>query len=341
MRRFAIMSAIDLQDWGWPGASVEDAQESEIGRVLREDRRRLRVMTARGMRLAAHRGKAFQGAHVLPQVGDWVRLSKDRETESLAQMVETLPRTSEIARRSGQGAQIIAANVDEAWLLVDSSRTAGTPTLERYLIAIEESGAAARLILGKTDVNPNWQTLADQLREHFADLHVLAVSALKGDGMQALAATLRARSTYCVMGESGAGKSTLVNRLAGRDIARTGDVRGRDRKGRHVTTHRELFQLPSGALFIDTPGMRELVPALRAGARPKRFDRIFEIARDCRFADCAHQHEPGCAVRQAIEDGRLPASLLKSYSLLASSASAPPEARTSARMRSHRSSSTD
>ncbi len=341
MRRFAVMSAIDLQDWGWPGASVEDAQENEIGRVLREDRRRLRVMTARGMRLAAHRGKAFQEALVLPQVGDWVRLSKDCDAESLAQMIETLPRTSEIMRRSGQGAQIIAANVDEAWLLVDSSRGAAMPALERYLIAIEESGAEARLILSKTDANPNWQTLADQLREHFVDLDVLAVSALKGDGMRGLAATLRARSTYCLMGESGAGKSTLVNRLAGRDVARAGRVRRHDGKGRHVTTHRELFRLPSGALFIDTPGMRELVPALRAGARPKRFDRIFEIARDCRFADCSHQHEPGCAVRQAIDNGRLPASLLKSYSLLVSSASAPSDARTSARMRSHRSSSTD
>ncbi len=337
MRRFASMSTTDLQDWGWQGAARADVRSGEIGRVLREDRRRLRVVTARGVRLVAHRGKAFTQPLALPHVGDWVCVSKDDDMTSLAQMIETLPRTSEIARLTSQGTQTIAANVDEAWLLVDAVRNVNLPALERYMIAIEESGAKARLVLSKIDLDCNSMVLADQLRAHFRDMDVHEVSALTGDGMQALSATLRARSTYCLMGESGTGKSTLLNRLAGRDIARTGEVRGRDGRGRHVTTHRELFRLPSGALFIDTPGMRELVPVLAAGAKPRRFERILEIARDCQFADCSHQHEPGCAVRQAIDDGRLPASLAENYSRLAS----PPDERMSARMRLHRSSSTD
>ena len=331
------MSHTQLEDWGWRGAARELAATAEIGRVLREDRRRLRVMTARGERLAAHRGKAFAKDMALPQVGDWVSLTKDAEAAALAQVVEAMPRTSEIARSSGQGAQIIAANVDEAWLLVDALRTPNLAAVERYLIAIEESGADALVLLSKIDLEPAWPSIADKLRAHLGDIDVLAASALHGAGMAAVTARLEARRTYCLMGESGTGKSTLVNRLAGREIARTGDVRDSDRKGRHVTTHRELFRLPGGALFVDTPGMRELVPALREGARPKRFERVFEVARDCRFPDCQHQREPGCAVQLAVRDGRLPASLVENYSRL----SLPPASRTKSLMRSHSASSTD
>ena len=331
------MTNTNLQDWGAQGRAQEPARSGELGRVVREDRRRLRVMTARGERAAAHRGKAFAKDMALPQVGDWVVISKNEAVAALAQMIETLPRTSEISRLTSQGAQIIAANVDEAWLLVDASRTPNLAALERYLIAIEESGANAVVVVSKIDLECAWQTRVDELQAALGEIEVLAASALLGTGMRAVVERPRAGLTYCLMGASGTGKSTLINRLADRQIARTGEVRSRDRKGRHVTTHRELFRLPGGALFIDTPGMRELVPALPPGARPKRFDRIFEIARDCRFPDCRHELEPDCAVRQAARDGRLPASLVENYSRLSS----PPAVRTRSLMRSQSASRTD
>ena len=329
------MRGEDLQNWGWRDATYEPAPHAELGRVLREDRRRLSVITSRGARRAAHRGKAFVKDIAVPQVGDWVSVTRDEDVDALAQIIETLPRKSEIARLTKNGAQTIAANVDEAWLLVDASREPNTAALERYLIAIEESGAHAALLLSKIDLSTAWRSLAGELQGALGEVDIHAVSALEGMGIDVLARSLRQSATYCLMGESGSGKSTLVNRVAGAEVARTGEVRASDGKGRHVTTHRELFRC-QGAIFVDTPGMRELVPALPPGARPKRFEPIYRIAEGCRFPDCRHADEPGCAVKQAVREGTLSASLVENYSRL----SLPPDDSTNDLMRSQRSSST-
>ena len=311
------MSAVRLEDWGWREEwnlnSLSLDQDAEIGRVIREDRRRLRIITKRGPRLAAHRGRAFAQEASAPCVGDWVSLSADARVDDLAQVIERCPRTSELMRQTSDGAQIIAANVDHAWLLVDASREPNPAALGRYLIAIEESGAGPILLVSKVDLNRNWKLMEQRLRELFPGIQVLGVSAIEGHGMDNLSEQMQARLTYCLVGESGTGKSTLLNRLAGREMARTAEVRTRDRKGRHVTTHRELFLLPGGALMLDTPGMREFIPVLSSSTTPKRFEAILALAEQCRFSDCRHLNEPDCAVQRALREGSLPRSLLDNY----------------------------
>lgn len=311
------MSAVRLEDWGWraewSSRSIHSERGAEIARVVREDRRRLRVMTARGPRLAAHQGSAFAQAGASPCVGDWVSVSVGQCAEDLAQVTGRFPRTSELLRQTKSGMQTIAANVDHAWLLVDASRAPNHAALERYLIAIEESGAEPMLLVSKLDLNEAWQSLQQRLEHLFSDVQVLAVSALAGESVDQLSRRMQGASTYCLMGESGTGKSTLLNRLAGRELARTGEVRGRDRKGRHVTSYRELCRLPSGALVLDTPGMREFVPVLSPDAVPKRFKAIVELAEGCRFKDCRHLSEPNCAVQRALREGRLASSMLDNY----------------------------
>ena len=315
--KISRMRAVRLQDWGWnqewEDVSPATSDASEIGRVVREDRRRLRVMTERGARLAAHSGKGFARGDAALAVGDWVRLSRDADPETLARVLDRFPRASEISRLARDAPQIIAANVERAWLLADASRAPNLASLERHLIAIEESGVEPSVLLSKIDLNPDWQSMRESLSRRFSDVSIQGVSAVDGTGLGHLVDSASAGVTHCLMGESGTGKSTLINRLAGREIARTGEVRASDRKGRHVTTHRELFRLSSGALFLDTPGMRELVPVLVSGAIPKRFARIVEFAAECRFTDCQHTNEPDCRVREAVEQGELPRSLFENY----------------------------
>lgn len=319
-RAHAIMSAMQpvrLEDWGWReewGRRFPPSdQHAEVGRVVREDRRRLRIMTQRGARLAAGRGRDFAHSVSSPCVGDWVSLSADERAQDLAQVIERYPRASQLMRQTSDGTQIIAANVDHAWLLVDACREPNPAALERYLIAIEESGAEPVMLVSKVDLNQDWRSLHDRFGELFPDVQVLGVSVIEGEGVDVLLGLMQARHTYCLVGESGAGKSTLLNRLADREVARTGEVRGRDGKGRHVTTHRELCRLPSGALMLDTPGMREFIPVLLPGVIPKRFKAIRELAEGCRFSDCRHLNEPDCAVQLALREGRLAKPLLDNY----------------------------
>lgn len=311
------MSAVRLEDWGWREEwnqrSLPTQQDAEIGRVVREDRRRLRIITARGLRIAAHRGKDFAQLGSVPCVGDWVSLSADARPQDLAQVIERFPRASALERQTKDGAQTVATNLDHAWLMVDASREPNPAAIERYLIAIEESGAQPILLVSKVDLNESWGVLRQTLRELFPDVQVLGVSAVEGEGVDQLMGLMQVRLAYCLVGESGTGKSTLLNRLAGREIARTGAVRGRDRKGRHVTTHRELFPLPNGALMLDTPGMREFIPVLSPGTLPKRFMAIGELAEGCRFSDCRHLNEPHCKVQLALQEGKLPKSVLDNY----------------------------
>ncbi len=246
-------------------------------------------------------------------MGDWVRLSADEYPQDLAQVIERLPRLSALQRQTSNGTQMVATNLDHAWLLVDASRAPNPAAIERYLIAIEESAAQPMLLVSKVDLNQRWRSLQQEFGNLFPDVQVLGVSAIEGEGVEQLMGLMQARFAYCLVGESGTGKSTLLNRLAGRDIARTGAVRGRDRKGRHVTTHRELFLLPNGALMLDTPGMREFIPVLSPGTLPKRFMAIGELAEGCRFSDCRHLNEPHCKVQLALREGKLPKSLLDNY----------------------------
>ena len=249
-----------------------------------------------------------------PATGDWVVL-RTTSSDTTAIVRAVLPRQSAFIRRAAGEkavAQVVAANVDRVFIVTALPGDLNDRRLERYLAVTWESGALPVIVLTKTD-------LVENIGEWIATAHaaapgvdVIAVSALTDAGIRALDAHLRPGSTIAFLGSSGVGKSTLLNHLAGGTLMRTGDVSD-DGRGRHTTTHRELVRLPSGVLVIDTPGMRELQLWSAETGLEQTFDDITTLSEGCRFADCAHAGEPGCAVRLAIESGQLAAERLASW----------------------------
>lgn len=243
----------------------------------------------------------------LPVAGDWVAIAA-RPAEGAATIHAVLPRRTAFIRRAAdtiQDAQIVAANVDVAFLVAALNGDFNHRRLERYLAAARESSVQPVVLLTKADLADDVEAALASGRAVCGDAPVLAVSAQTGEGMEALAAWLAPGLTFVLLGSSGAGKSTLVNALAGRELMATGAVREDDARGRHTTTYRELVRLPGGALVLDTPGMREL-GLLDAGAGvASTFEDIEALAARCRFRDCRHGDEPGCAVRGALEAGEL------------------------------------
>ena len=251
----------------------------------------------------------------LPAVGDWVAASRPSGGADLASthtIHAVLPRRSAFVRKVAgdeTAAQVVAANVDVALVVAGLPRDVNLRRLERYLALAWESGAVPVVVLAKTDLAADVAAHVRAVREVAPGVEVVALSSVTGDGVGALQALLRPGRTAVLLGSSGAGKSTLVNRLLGADRLRTGPVR-EDGKGRHTTSHRELVRLDGGALLIDTPGMRELQLWDADAGLGATFADLYMLADGCRFRDCRHDSEPGCAVRAAVEEGRLPAARL-------------------------------
>ena len=289
----------DLSSLGW--LTQRDAElpaGCRPGRVARVDRGRLTVLTADG-ELRAHPTAALvQGSG--PAVGDWVALRGE-----LA--VAVLPRRSAFTRVVAgrtSAEQVVAANLDLV-LVVDALTTA--PRLrrvERYLAVAWGSGATPVVVLTKADLCDDVPAALQAVAEDAVGVDVLAVSSVTGEGLHAVRALLGPGRTAAMVGPSGVGKSSLANALAGTEVAATREIRAADGRGRHVTTARELHLLPGGGLLVDTPGMRELGLVDDAGVDTAYAD-VTELAAECRFRDCAHRTEPGCAVATAIDDGRL------------------------------------
>jgi ribosome biogenesis GTPase len=208
-------------------------------------------------------------------------------------------------------AQVVAANVDVAFV-VTALPDVNPRRLERYLALAWESGAVPVIVLTKTDLSDDVAAQITTAQALAPGVDVIALSSVTGVGVDALDRLLQPGRTAVLLGPSGAGKSTLVNRLLGADRIRTAEVR-EDGKGRHTTTHRELFRLPGGALLIDTPGMRELQLWDADAGLSAAFSDIYVLSDECRFRDCRHETEPGCAVRAAVEAGQLPAARLEHW----------------------------
>ena len=233
-------------------------------------------------------------------------------------IVEILPRRSVFVRREpGRAAagQVVAANVDTVLLVTAVGRDVNPRRLERYLAVAWASDAAPVVVVNKADLRDG---LADALRvagRVAGGAPLVAVSARSGEGLESLAAHLGPGVTVALLGSSGVGKSSIVNALLGEERLDTGGVRADDDRGRHTTTTRMLLRLPGGACLLDTPGMRELGMAggETDGALDVAFADVVSIAESCRFADCAHESEPGCAVRRAVDDGTLAAARLESH----------------------------
>lgn len=233
--------------------------------------------------------------------GDWLALEGER-------VGHRLERRTEIARRSAGrtgGRQTLAANVDVLLVVCGLDRPVRVGRLQRSIAIARSGGAEARLVLTKADLHPDPEALAAALGASL-DVPVLAVSAAQGAGVEGLRSLAAPDRTLALIGESGAGKSTLVNAVAGTDRA-TGAVRGADAKGRHTTTARELIPLSGGGALLDTPGLRE-VGLVDVGGVEAAFADLLAVAGACRFRDCRHEGEPGCAVRAAVDAGALEAA---------------------------------
>jgi ribosome biogenesis GTPase len=297
-------------DDGWSSA-LEQLQEDNLtaARVAAQHRGAYVVWTEEGELRARAAGRLYYEHEVgapIPAVGDWVGL-QDTTITSI------LPRRSAFIRKQaglGSDEQVLAANVDTAFLLAGLDDDFSLRRLERYVTTAWESGAEPVVVLTKADLSADVGDALLQVESVAIGVPVYPISNVTGVGIEELAAKLSPGKTVVLLGSSGVGKSTLLNRLAGTELMRTGAIAA-DGTGRHTTTHRELVQLPGGALAIDTPGLREL--QFWDGDIGAAFADIEALAGECRFNDCAHVTEPGCAVQAAVDDGTLTLDRLRSW----------------------------
>ena len=289
----------DLSSLGW---DREDEPPSGVvlARVARVDRGRLTVLTAEGERRVVPSKAVHDAEPGGPAVGDWVVLRGELATE-------ILPRRSAFVRTVAgrtSAAQVVAANVDVVLVVDALTVDARLRRVERYLAVAWSSGATPVVVLTKADLCDDVQAAVEAVREDALGVDVLPVSSVTGEGLEAVSALLGPGRTAAMVGPSGVGKSSLANALAGRTVAGTREIR-EDGRGRHTTTARELHLLPGGGLLVDTPGMRELALYDDTEGVETAYADVTELAASCRFRDCGHRGEPGCAVAAAIDDGRL------------------------------------
>ncbi len=306
---------------GWTPALEDDfapyaADGLEPARVAVEHRGAYRLYTSRGEQPAELSGRFRHAAAArgdLPAVGDWVAVDG---TET-ARVQAVLPRRTKFSRQAANDhgqtiEQVVAANVDVIFLTAGLDGELNLRRLERYLTLGWESGAEPVVVLTKSDLCADVDAALLEVESIAVGVPVHAVSNVAGEGIDGLAPYFGENRTVAALGSSGVGKSSLVNRLAGEEVMATGDLRA-DGRGRHTTTNRQLLVLPSGGLYLDTPGMRELRLWESEEGLTAAFDDVAAVAADCRFSDCAHETEPGCAVRAAITEGTLDSERLTSW----------------------------
>lgn len=286
--------------------------EVEVGRVVRIERIHAFVRAAGGEIIAN-----VTAGNPLPAVGDWVSVSqRDGGAASILARVE---RRSVLVRRdpdSDQIEQVLAANVELVAIFAPLDRL-NLARVERELLVAWESGAKPIVLLTKADLVPEPDAVVEEATRRLASADVIVTSGHTGLGVEAVRAALRPNHTAVLLGPSGAGKSTLANALLGEELLKTGAVRAADRRGRHTTTNRQLVPVPGGGVLIDTPGIRSLGVAAGEESLAAAFADIDALAEGCRFSDCRHDREPGCAVQAAADAGDLDADRLSSFVKLA------------------------
>ncbi|MFP4389641.1 MAG: ribosome small subunit-dependent GTPase A [Desulfococcaceae bacterium] len=252
-----------------------------------------------------------------PTVGDWV-LGTFIDGGEFCLVHKVLPRKSLLKRKTAGKKvdfQLIAANIDVAFIVQSLDANFNLGRLERYVVMAKEGQIAPVVLLSKSDLLPETEIeeRVRQIQEVMPDLRVRAFSNETGEGLEEVQSLLEPRKTYCLLGSSGVGKTTLLNHLVGDPVFATKAVREKDQKGRHTTTHRQLIVLESGAMLIDTPGMRELGNFSVETGIDETFSEIVELSAECRFGDCSHTNEKGCAVLRAVKDGEIPEKRYQNY----------------------------
>lgn len=300
----------DLNTLGWQPffqqqLTLDDYEGKMIARVSAHHRSGYTLLTGSDtLALAIHDN--------LPPmtVGDWVILNQDH---SFSRLLERSSLFSRKAAGTRVAEQFIAANLDTVFIVMSLNEDFNLSRVERYLALANEAQVEPVIVLTKLDLCDQAQTLRQQVQDLDPMLMIETVNALDEDSVQALLPWCKSGKTVAFMGSSGVGKSTLVNTLMGKETQKTGSIREDDSKGRHTTTGRTLFTMPSGGVLLDTPGMRELQLANVSQGLSETFADIEELAQQCRFSDCSHQGEPGCAVEKAIAAGTLDSRRVNNY----------------------------
>lgn len=308
----------DLRDWGWSAffedqLTEEERKSSSVFRVIEVQRGKYRILGSASEGWGEIAGKMRYEAVTpsqLPAVGDWVVGPSDASIERVLRRRTMISRAA-AGNRSEE--QVIAANVDKVVITTSLNEDLNLRRLERYLVAAWSSGATPLILLTKLDLCSDAEAKREEVRAIAPGVNVIAVSVVSGDGLEELKAELQPKDTLVLVGSSGVGKSSLLNHLFGEERLRTGGVRNDDAKGRHTTTARTLYRLAGGAIVIDTPGVRELEPWGADQGLSTTFEDVEAIFASCRFRDCGHGKEPGCAVHAALASGTLAEDRWQSY----------------------------
>lgn len=306
----------------WFADQISNADQSSftIGRVIHHQRGSYGIQTSETLTTGVVSGR-FQhiclSEEEYPAVGDWVLLRPNIDVGSPSVIERVVTRKSCLIRKSagkGSQGQVVAANVDTTWIVSSLNQEFNPRRIERYLTFVRDGGSLPQIVLTKSDLCSDASTLIGELQKIAGDAPIFVTSSITGEGFEALKETLASGKTMAIIGSSGVGKSTLVNRLSNQDVTGVSGIREADHKGRHTTTTRTLHFLPDDlGMLIDTPGMREIGLMDAKDGLEATFADIQALALQCKFNNCTHTNEPGCAVLAALEDGTLDEGRLRSF----------------------------
>ncbi len=317
---------MELSDIGWNKNIQNNYQKLGIdnvhlGRVIFHSGKQYKIITRDG-ELTAHLSKSYinsiETKSELPSVGDWVCLKQIDEFRPY-QIIKLIPRKNKLSRKvSGEKSeeQIIASNIDIVFIVTSADQDFNIRRLERYLTIINEIGAQPIIILNKIDISDKINQYISEIKDNLRGVINLSISAKTSENIDEIMQYIKPGNTIVLIGSSGVGKSTIINNLLGYKRQIVGEIREKDSKGRHITTSRELIILPNGGMIIDNPGIRELQLWSSELGISKTFEDIDELSRKCRFSNCKHDTEPGCAVKKAIKHGQLSQEKVDSYKKL-------------------------
>jgi ribosome biogenesis GTPase len=318
-----------IEDLGWDEFFASNRtklglDDFQVARVIAEYKGAYKVKNADGEYLAKITGKQIFKASSredYPAVGDWVAITEADQEQAVIHGI--LPRRTVMKRKYGDKnkvgekneTQIIAANIDVAFIIESVDRDYNLNRIERYFAIAADGGIEAAVILNKTDLisEEELEAKINEIKNRLAGADVVATSTLTDEGLEKLKKYIVKGKTYCFLGSSGVGKSSLINKLLGEEIIKTENIGTRSKRGKHTTTSREMYFLAEGGIVIDNPGVREVGMTDVSVGVDNLFDEIITLAKQCRYPDCTHMHEPGCAVLEAVESGQLDESRYANY----------------------------